>query len=420
MRIAMFTNTYLPHVGGVARSVETLREDLKRQDHEALIVAPVFDTTPKGEQEVIRVPALQRFNGSDFSVRLPIPGLLRDELERFDPHIVHSHHPFLLGDTALRAAGAREIPLVFTHHTMYEHYTHYVPGDSPVMRRFAVELDVQYCNLCDHIIAPSESVADVLKKRGVSAPITSIPTGVDVDRLASGDGAAARRRMGIPAEARVIGHVGRLAEEKNLGFLAEAMAGCLEETPDACALIVGGGPSEADIRAAFKDRVGDDRLHMPGVLSGDGLMDAYAAMDVFAFASKSETQGMVLAEAMAAGVPVVALDAPGARELVRDGENGRLLKDEDVVRFAAALREICSAEDDRRCALSEAARATADSVSRDACVKRIENVYSTVERKPRRSGRIDAAGFDEIRRALETEWRLWSSRLSAAADAFDA
>ncbi len=140
MNILMMTNTYLPHTGGVARSVAWFSEEYRRQGHRVLVVAPTFPHAPAEEPDVIRLPAIQNFNGSDFSVRLPAPGLLVGALDRFEPEIVHSHHPFLTGDTALRVASSRNLPLVFTHHTMYEHYTHYVPGDSPPLRRLSERL----------------------------------------------------------------------------------------------------------------------------------------------------------------------------------------------------------------------------------------------------------------------------------------
>src|SRR6185369_13365031 len=129
MKICMMTNTYLPHVGGVARSVSTFAEEYRRQGHEVLVVAPNFPgRMPKrGEAIVERVAAVQNFNGSDFSVRLPLAAGLSVRLDTFAADIIHAHHPFLLGDTALRMAMNKNVPIVFTHHTRYEDYTHYVP-----------------------------------------------------------------------------------------------------------------------------------------------------------------------------------------------------------------------------------------------------------------------------------------------------
>jgi glycosyltransferase involved in cell wall biosynthesis len=195
MNILMLTNTYAPHVGGVARSVEGFAGEFRKLGHRVVIAAPIFDGAPKEERDVIRFPAMQRFNGSDFSVPLPVPGKLSSALRKFPPAVVHSHHPFLLGDTALRVAAGRKIPIVFTHHTLYEKFTHYVPGDSAKMKRFIVELVTGYCNLCDGVIAPSRSVAELLRLRGVKTRIATIPTGVDLEAFGKGDGRPTRCQM---------------------------------------------------------------------------------------------------------------------------------------------------------------------------------------------------------------------------------
>src|SRR3989339_50554 len=131
MKICMFTNTYLPHVGGVARSVNSFATELRNRGNEVLVIAPVFpgyEAHDSEETDIIRVPAIQQFNGSDFSLSIPVPFFIDERIDAFDPDIIHSHHPYLLGDAALRAARRRRLPLVFTHHTLYERYVHYVPG----------------------------------------------------------------------------------------------------------------------------------------------------------------------------------------------------------------------------------------------------------------------------------------------------
>jgi glycosyltransferase involved in cell wall biosynthesis len=343
MRVVMMTNTYLPHVGGVARSVEGFSRALRAEGVRVMIVAPEFPGMDESETDVVRVPAIQRFNGSDFSVRLPVPGLLTEPLDRFQPDLIHAHHPFLLGDTALRVASSRGLPLVFTHHTLYEEYTHYVSTESEAIKRFVIDLSTGYANLCDHVIAPSQSVLALLQQRGVTSPITVVPTGVDLSRFTKRSGRRFRKTAGIPRDVFVVGHIGRLAPEKNLMFLTRAVARFLQERPQAWFLVAGSGPLEDAMRAHFGEAGVLERVRFAGILQGGALADAYDAMDVFAFASKSETQGMVMAEAMAAGTPVVAVDASGVREVVRDGYNGRKLSVEDGDAFSAALACRCPA-----------------------------------------------------------------------------
>jgi glycosyltransferase involved in cell wall biosynthesis len=409
MNIVMMTNTYLPHVGGVARSVAAFSREYRRRGHRVLVVAPEFADAPDEESDVIRIPAIQNFNASDFSVALPLASGLREALDAFAPDLVHAHHPFLLGMTALRTARARGLPLVFTHHTRYELYTHYVPGDSPRLQRFAIELATAYANLCDRVFAPSASVAALLRERGVTTAISEIPTGVRVEEFARGDGRRFRDRLSIPADAFVVGHLGRLAAEKNLGFLARAAADFLEKKSGAHFLVIGSGPSEAEIRRVFAGAGLAQRLHIAGVLESAELADALHAMDVFAFASHSETQGMVLTEAMAAGVPVVAQDAPGVREVVRDGRNGRLLADRRRAAFVEALAWIAACSAQQREALRHAARATAERfalpVTADLALRAYAGTRAQVPQGLRTQGG-DVQKLDRILSLIKTEWDI--------------
>lgn len=413
MRIVMMTNTYLPMVGGVSRSVAGFTAAFRAAGHQVLVVAPTFPDQPPGEEGVVRLPAIQRFYGSEFSVGLPLPGTLLPTLERFRPDIIHAHHPFLLGDTALRSAAHFNVPAVFTHHTMYEQYTHYLPGDSLAMRQFAVALATEFANLCDHVIAPSVSVAAILRSRGVSVPITAIATGIDYDRFAAGQGGRGRAACGLPPEARVVGHVGRLAVEKNLAFLARAVASVLQSRHDAWFLVVGSGPAAAEIRLACAAAGVADRVRLTGTLDSQELADAYAAMDVFAFASLSETQGLVIAEAMASGTPVVAIDAPGARDVVVEGVNGRLLVEPDEAAFGAAVGELLDLPARRRDDVGQEAQATAAALAMPVCAERVVRLYESLLGRGHRGLGGDPSLWAATLRRLDEEWNLLASKSAA-------
>ncbi len=417
MNILMVTNTFLPHVGGVARSVQGFTAEYRSRGHRVMIVAPIFDGMPEKETDVVRIPAVQNFNGSDFSVPVPVSGKVISALKTFAPQIVHSHHPFLLGDTALRVSATREIPVVFTHHTMYEKYTHYVPGDSPRLRRFVLDLVTGYCNLCDAVIAPSESIAEEIGRRGVKVPETVIPTGVNVEIFASGDGHAFRMRTGIPQDAFLVGHVGRLAPEKNLAFLAEASVRFLLRDRRARFFLAGEGPMKKEIENRFAAHGLAGRLHSCGVMDRTDLASAYRAMDVFAFASRTETQGMVLTEAMAAGTPVVAVDAPGVREVVRDKENGRLVSTEDPEEFASALAWVAGLSPEARERLGEGIERTADEFSMTRTASKTLALYESLIRiKPDRKT-IEPSPWTAARRLIEEEWKIVRNIAHAAGHA---
>lgn len=414
MNILILTNTFSPHVGGVARSVASFAEEYRKRGHKVLVVAPEFPGTPRQEEDVVRVPAIQNFNASDFSVVLPIHPALSESVDAFRPDIVHSQHPFLLGMTAVRIARRRRLPLVFTHHTLYEQYTHYIPGDSPALKRFAITLATRYANLADQVFAPSESIRDLLLQRGVDTPITVVPTGVHPEHFAQGDGAAFRRAMEIPADAFVVGHLGRLAPEKNLAFLAEAVAGFIATHPHAHFLVIGTGPSEGTIREIFASAGLASHLHIAGILQQQPLSDALHAMDLFAFASTSETQGMVLTEAMAAGLPVVALDAPGAREVVVDGENGRLLHEASSAEFSAALHWIAAQPPPALARLQQAALDTARTFSMPRSADKALACFEALIPRAASAAHRDDSGWQEVMTAIKTEWSILKSVASAS------
>ena len=419
MNILILTNTFTPHVGGVARSVEAFTAEYRARGHRVLVVAPEFPDMPQDEVDVVRIPAIQNFNVSDFSVALPLHADLGETLDAFQPDIVHSQHPFLLGMTALRIARYRQLPLVFTHHTLYEQYTHYIPGDSPALKRFAIDLATRYANLCDQVFAPSESIQALLQERGVVTPISVVPTGVRLENFAQGDGHSARKQMGIPEDAFVIGHLGRLAPEKNLEFLAQAVADFVGSDPKAHFLVIGTGPSEDAMRAIFARAGVAARLHIVGILQQQSLADALHAMDVFAFASQSETQGMVLTEAMAAGLPVVAMDAPGAREVVKDQQNGRLLQAGTIATYSAALHWVATLSPDQLRNVKQGALDTATAFSMPRSADKALECYTSITPKPSVDTSSDERDWDDVITWIETEWDILKSVAGAGDAALD-
>lgn len=419
MRICHFTNTFLPHVGGVARAVQTLLEDQRRARHRVLVVAPEFDEglAPRRiERSVVRIPAFTHFNDSDFSVRIPFAATLSQRLAKFRTDIIHAHHPFLLGDTALREAASRQVPIVFTHHTLYEQYTHYLPIENEAVGDIAAEIATRFANNCSAVIAPSQSVADIIRSRGVEAPVHVIPTGIDYRQIAQGDGARARKRWHIPPAAPLIGHLGRFAVEKNLPYLAAAVARALKRNRQTWAIFVGDGPTRTEMDRIFNSAHVAERVIFTGKLSGRRLHDACAAMDLFAFTSKSETQGLVLAEAMVSGTPVIALNASGAREVVRDRHNGRLLPaDATIEHFARALSGAVHSLESRG-RWSEAARRTAMEFDRIKTGDKLQQLYQQlIEENGNKLKETNAVArvLNPIIERISTEGRIIADKAGA-------
>ncbi len=414
MNILMFSNTYLPHVGGVARSVSGLVAGLRAKGHNVLVIAPEFDGAEGDADNVIRIPAVTNFTGNDFSIPIPLSRKISHRIRAFAPDVIHSHHPFLLGDTALKTSAELNIPIVFTHHTRYDIYSHYLAQGSKRFQRLALSVSLGYCDLCDKVIAPSESIAEFLRLNNLATPVAVIPTGVDPAKFEGGDGARARKTLGIPQGAFVAGHVGRLAAEKNLDYLAEALIPFLSATPNAHAVFTGDGPARADL-ARRMDKAGlARRVHFTGILQNGALRDTFAAFDVFAFSSLSETQGLVLAESMMAGVPVVALDAPGVREVVTDSVNGRLLpRNTPPADFAAELTQFAALPAETRRKMAEKAHETAQNYSLDSCNARVIAIYEKLCGRKAKATAGDKHEWQSMVRGLATEMKIFGNYANA-------
>ena len=397
MNILMMTNAYLPLVGGLERSIESFTKEYRKRGHRVVIVAPEYDNSAVNELDVVRVPALKNFHGSKFSIKLPYDGLFSGALGDFKPDIIHAHHPFLVGDTALRLAYSLKIPLVFTHHSLYEENV----GDSEAVKKFVTELATGFANCCDYVIAPSESVAEMIKERGVKTQIAVIPTGLQLSQY-KGTAENFRQQSKIPKDAFVVGYVGRLSPEKNLPFLARAVASFLKKEKEAIFLVVGSGPSEAELLSALKELKVEDQLRLAGELKGEKLIQAFQAINVFAFSSQSETQGMVLNEAMAAGTPVVGVDAPGVRDIVRDKINGRLIPQESEEDFSEALSWVYDRSSDERAKLIAEAKKTAEEFSMQLCADKALALYASLQ---------TGKGFQ--RKSEETDWLPFMQRAEA-------
>jgi 1,2-diacylglycerol 3-alpha-glucosyltransferase len=416
MRIAMFTNLYAPKVGGITRSIQAFREQLRQMGHHVAVIAPYFPGS-QDEPDVLRVPSVTDFPAEGYAFPLPVPGALPFFLDRFDPDVIHSHHPFLLGDTALRSASTRNLPLVYSHHTRYESYAQsFLPYDPGVISSFAMELCVGYCNFADAVIAPSLGIANSLRSHGITSHVEVIPTGVDVERFSIGCGREVRRQLGIQPNDFVVGHVGRLSPEKNLPFLTDAMIAFLKTNPTAHFVVAGRGSAQPDVQDRFLQHQVDHRVHFLGTVAGQELVDVYHSFDAFAFTSLSETQGMVLSEAFAAGVPVVALEASGVCDAVEDMVNGRLVKSARIDDFHAALKELSECTPAQKNGFSESAKATAKRLSLTSTADKLETLYEKAI-QTRRSRRTIGQQFPVLVRRLGAEWKVWLNLLQAASEA---
>jgi len=357
MRVALFTNNYLPFRGGVTTAVETLRTGLEASGHQAWVFAPASDTSGDSPG-VFRYPSIPAPTYPGFAVPLPCSPRLARVARGLRPDIVHAQHPFLLGVTARRIARRLAVPLVFTYHTRYEKYAHYVPAPERLVAALAVRLACRFADRADLVIAPSACIAETLRTRGVRTRVAVVPTGVPLDRFRPDDTGAARRALGLAPEALVCLYVGRLDREKSVERVIEAFGLIAGALPQARLLLVGQG-SHAEVlgrRAAASPA--RDRIRLVGGVAREALPPYYHAADLFLFASETETQGLVLAEAHACGLSAVAVRATGVEEVVVDGETGLLTKPDARDLADAAIGLLVDPA--RRAAMGAAGRVVAE------------------------------------------------------------
>jgi glycosyltransferase involved in cell wall biosynthesis len=326
VRVGLFTNNYLPFCGGVTVSVETLRRGLEARGHEAWVLAPRFpgaaDTTPR----TLRYPSIPAATYPEFSLAIPFSPRLARRVRAIDFDVFHAHHPFLLGPAARRLARRQGRPLVFTYHTRYDKYAHYVPLHRSLVEAAARGLSTRFAARADAIIAPSAVLRDELRARGVGAPIAVVPTGVDLARFSPGDRRTARRARALDENALLVLYVGRLDREKSVDRVLAAFERVAGTIAQARLVLVGQGTQGGELRRMAAGLNAGARVTFAGVCPHEDLPDYYRSADLFLFASETETQGLVLAEAAACGLPAVAVDAPGCAEVVHDGDTGVLTK----------------------------------------------------------------------------------------------
>jgi glycosyltransferase involved in cell wall biosynthesis len=239
-----------------------------------------------------------------------------------DCDLIHIQTPFIAHYAGLKAARTLGLPVVATYHTLFEeylqHYARFIP--SGWLRGQARAFSRRQCNALDAVIVPSTAMRDRLAAYGVTAPLHVLPTGIPTAQFAAGDGVAFRQRFGIDAARPLALFVGRVAHEKNIGFLLEALVHARQAQPDVLLVIAGEGPAMADLKAQTAALGLQESVRFIGYLDRQqALPDCYAAADVFVFASRTETQGLVLLEAMAAGLPVIALSEMGTTDILAPG-----------------------------------------------------------------------------------------------------
>ena len=342
MQIAFFTNNYLPVTNGVVRSVSTFRKTFTRMGHNVFVFAQEDDVEDQ-DPFIFRYPSLPLPVPVDIAAAIPISPNIDWLLPHLKLDVIHTHHPVLLGSVAAHKARRMDLPLVFTFHTQYHEYTHYFPLPQEAVQEFLKEAVYDYMRAymhrCHHIVVPSESMlALLLRDYGLETNYTVVPTGIDLQPYQDAEGSLIREKHGWGEDTLMIS-VGRLAKEKNWQFLLRSASEVMQDRKDFRLVILGEGPERKNLQE-YADELGIRRwVDFIGQVSFEQVPAYLKAADLFGFASTTETQGLVTLEALAAGLPVVAVDASGTRDIVRSGVQGFLVP-EDEAAFSQAVANL--------------------------------------------------------------------------------
>ena len=381
MRIVMISDVYFPRINGVSTSIQTCRRGLHAAGHETILIAPeypgaVADTEPS----ILRVPSrgVPR-DPEDRAMQLGAIRALRPQIEKLKPDLVHIQTPFIAHYQGTALARALGVPVIETYHTYFEEYLHhYVPLlPRAVMRFVARRFTVSQCKFLDALVVPSRAMEQALLEYSVQCPMHIIPTGMEMERFAGGDGRRFRAQLGIAPGQPVLVHVGRIAHEKNIEFLFRMFANVLRSKMGAVFVVAGEGPALASCKEYVRSLGLTQHVRFVGYLSREReLLDCYRAGDLFVFSSKTETQGLVLLESLALGVPVVSTAHMGTADIVNPQRGARVAPDDEgeLANIVVQLLE----DEQRRAAMSAEARVYAATWSASAMTDRLAGLYSAV------------------------------------------
>jgi len=372
MKIGMMSDYYKPYISGVTVYIEGYKRQFEAAGHEVFIFTFGEETEAEIEQGILRTPGLNIYT-EGYYFNLMHSEHVRHLLQQMD--VVNVHHPYISGTLALRYCRPKNIPIIFTGHTRYDVYANaYLPRPAAwsVQQVIAYYLP-NFLNKIDLTIVPSESARKVLLDYGVQKMIQVIPHGIDLSLFRAAGGAFDRTDLGIPSEDVLLIYVGRLGAEKNLPLLLTAMKHVSEQNPDISLLLVGDGPEKQPLKKLVKDLDLEEKVHFGNEVPHQNTPDYYRSADIFVMPSANETFGFTIVEAMACGLPVVAVDRPGVRDNIEPEITG-LLANDDPVDYAAQILKLASSPIMRK-SMGERARVEAEKFSLETSAQSVLQIF---------------------------------------------
>lgn len=339
MKIAFFSDTYRPHKNGVATALSFQKKSLEEENHQVFLFVP-FIPNMLLEKNIYTLPSITFPFQKEHRIASPYSLKYDLFLKKQKPHIIHTHTPFSLGIFGLYESKKLKLPIVHTYHTLLTEYAYYVWDHFPKIvknrlinenkaKDIAIWISRTYCNHCDLIIAPSTKIKKLLIDFGVKKPIEILPNGIDLENFKPIPKDLARKKLNLPEEATLLLFVGRLGKEKNIEYLIDVISYLKHKSKNQIYLIiVGDNPDKRvleGLKKKAKDKNIEDRTIFTGYLDYEKVINMYYASDIFVFSSLTETQGLVVLEALSAGLPVIALEDEAISDFVKDEFNGFLI-----------------------------------------------------------------------------------------------
>jgi len=388
MRIGFFTDSYLPALHGVEVSIEAFRHSLQRARHEVFVYAPAVPRYRDTNRRVFRFKSVRVIEKPEMRLAFPFAehGHLRD-LFRVRLDIVHAHTPFTMGLLAKHTAVRQRIPLVYTHHTHYPEYAKAYFRERLVFPYLAQALSAWFSNTSDAVLAPSPKIKRLLRTYGVTKPIHVLPTGIKLTqscrtRTSREKARALRRRLGIADTANVLLFVGRMGREKNVEFLIRAFSELHAQRTDVAFVLVGDGPILPQLKSLARELRLADTVFV-GAIPHDEIAAWYQMSDLFLFASLTDTQGIVILEALASGLGVIALRDAAFTDIVINGQDGLLIAPNASPRVFAGRVEMILSHPALRRRFATNALATAHDFSQDVQAEKLTRIYERLVARSR-------------------------------------
>jgi glycosyltransferase involved in cell wall biosynthesis len=333
----MISDVYFPRINGVSTSINTFKNELESLGHQVNLIVPHYSATEQADPSIVRIPSRYLpLDPEDRAMRWGKIYELQEGLFKSNYDIVHIQTPFIAHYVGVSLAKKLQIPRVETYHTYFEEYLyHYIPFlPKTWMKYVARHYTKTQCNDLDAVIVPSTAMQEVLMHYGVKTFTEVLPTGIELEKFQSGDGEKFRKNYNIPLDRPTLIFIGRVAFEKNIDFLLRVVDKVRQRIPNVLLLIAGEGPSLPHLKKLAEKLHLNNNVIFVGYLDRNKeLLDCYASGDAFVFASNTETQGLVLLEAMALGVPLVSTAVMGTKDILAPNK-GALVCDESIDEFA--------------------------------------------------------------------------------------